>query len=138
MNEIIATLMFDSWSDRIPECRSNRPEDRHLIYEGEGIILDLLLKQDGDGARIHVGGQVLSEDAVEQEYRISLFAWSKADAGPQPTRMHSANSAFMRFRVQPSTSASRWASGGFRFAGWLRSNRKVGKSFPHSRLAETE
>jgi hypothetical protein len=67
MTEIIATLVFDSWMDSTPECRSTSPEDRHLIYEGGGIILDLLLKTGGEGACLHVGGQVLTADSAPGE-----------------------------------------------------------------------
>lgn len=59
MTEIIASLVFDSWMEPIPELRSSSLEDRHLIYEGDGVILDLLLKQRTDGACLHIGGQVL-------------------------------------------------------------------------------
>jgi hypothetical protein len=59
MNEIIASLVFDSWTEPIPELRAAVLSDRHLIYEGDGVILDLLLKQEKDGSCIHVAGQVL-------------------------------------------------------------------------------
>ena len=59
MNEIIASLVFDSWMESTPELRVPNVEDRHLIYEGAGVILDLLLKQAKEGTCLHVGGQVL-------------------------------------------------------------------------------
>jgi hypothetical protein len=48
----------------LPELRSGKPEDRHLIYEGCGIILDLLLKQGRDGTCLHIAGQVLPDDTL--------------------------------------------------------------------------
>src|SRR2546421_119388 len=62
MKEILASLVFDSWREPIPELRAALLEDRHLIYEGGGVILDLLLKKQGKGTCIHIGGQVLPED----------------------------------------------------------------------------
>ena len=43
--EIRASLLFDSWFDDVPLVRNASGEDRHLIYEGGGVILDLLVKQ---------------------------------------------------------------------------------------------
>ncbi len=62
MKEVLASLVFDSWLEPIPELRASLLEDRHLIYEGGGVILDLLLKRQGKGTCIHIGGQVLPED----------------------------------------------------------------------------
>ncbi|HYR43204.1 MAG TPA: hypothetical protein VER98_09285 [Terriglobia bacterium] len=62
MTDIIGSLVFDSWSEPIPELRSRALGDRHLIYEGSGIILDLLLKKQAGGTCIYIGGQVLPED----------------------------------------------------------------------------
>jgi hypothetical protein len=62
MTDGIGSLVFDSWSEPIPTLRASAFGDRHLIYEGSGIILDLLLKRQADGTRIHIGGQVLPED----------------------------------------------------------------------------
>ena len=67
MTDIIATLVFDSWSNSTPERRGSKPVDRHLIYEGDGIVLDLILKQNGGANCIHVGGQVLSEKAMDEQ-----------------------------------------------------------------------
>ena len=64
MTDIIASLVYDSWTEPIPELRSTCLQDRHLIFEGNGLILDLLLKKQGDGACIHVGGQVLPGDTT--------------------------------------------------------------------------
>ena len=59
-NEISASLFFDSWLDEIPELRAETGgEDRHLIYEGEGVILDLLLRLIPHEASFLVSGQVL-------------------------------------------------------------------------------
>ncbi len=62
MTDIIGSLVFDSWSEPIPELRGSTLGDRHLIYEGSGVILDLLLKKQADRTCIHIGGQVLPED----------------------------------------------------------------------------
>ena len=59
MKEIVATLIYDSWTQPAPERRAIATRDRHLIFEGNGLILDLLLKQQEAGTCIHVGGQVL-------------------------------------------------------------------------------
>jgi hypothetical protein len=64
MKEVLASLVFDSWLEPIPELRASLLEDRHLIYEGGGVILDLLLKKQDKGTCIHIGGQVLPEDDV--------------------------------------------------------------------------
>jgi hypothetical protein len=63
MMDIVASLIYDSWTEPVPELRAALLKARHLIYEGGGVILDLLLKKHRDGARIHIGGQVLPEDA---------------------------------------------------------------------------
>ena len=62
MKDVIASLVYDSWTEPIPELRSSGLRNRHLIFEGDGVILDLLLKKNGDNACIHVGGQVLPGD----------------------------------------------------------------------------
>lgn len=64
MTEIIASLVFDSWMESLPELRAANVEDRHLIYEGGGVILDLLVKQEKYGPCVHIGGQVLPADDV--------------------------------------------------------------------------
>jgi hypothetical protein len=64
MTDIIGSLVFDSWREPTPELRASALGDRHLIYEGGGIILDLMLKRAGDGTCIHIGGQVLPEDSA--------------------------------------------------------------------------
>ena len=60
--ETFASLAYDSWTEAIPELRSSAFKERHLIYEGGGVILDLLLKKRPDGTCIDIGGQVLPED----------------------------------------------------------------------------
>ncbi len=62
MLEIEGILIFDSWLENGPELRSGNGGNRHLIYEGGGIILDLLLRQARNGACLHIGGQVLPGD----------------------------------------------------------------------------
>jgi hypothetical protein len=59
--ETVATLIYDSWTNPVPELRTYELPDRHLIFEGNGLILDLLLKTQGSSTCIHVGGQVLPE-----------------------------------------------------------------------------
>ncbi len=63
MTDIIASLVFDSWTEPIPELRSTTLKDRHLIFEGDGVILDLMLKRADAGTCIHVGGQVLPAES---------------------------------------------------------------------------
>ncbi len=62
MTDVIGSLVFDSWFEPIPELRAPTLKDRHLIYEGGGVILDLLLTKSGDDTCIHIGGQVIPED----------------------------------------------------------------------------
>ncbi len=59
--EIRGSLLFDSWFEDSPLVRDASPEDRHLIYEGGGVILDLLVKKASDTPCLHVGGQVLPD-----------------------------------------------------------------------------
>ena len=74
MKELIASLVFDSWTEPIPELRSRTLQDRHLIYEGGGVILDLLLKQAGEGTCVHVGGQLLpDEEPLDTVSDIPVF-----------------------------------------------------------------
>ena len=67
LTEIRGALLFDSWFEETPSVRSAVVEDRHLIYEGGGIILDLLVRQYEGDSCLHVGGQVLpdGEDAED-------------------------------------------------------------------------
>jgi hypothetical protein len=66
MTEIIALLVFDSRTESVPELRGPNGEDRHLIYEGGGVILDLLLRQAKEGQCLHIGGQVLPGDDIKE------------------------------------------------------------------------
>ena len=59
--EIRGSLLFDSWFEDTPLVRNASPEDRHLIFEGGGVILDLLVKCSNDDECLHVGGQVLPD-----------------------------------------------------------------------------
>ncbi len=61
--EIRGSLLFDSWFEEVPLIRDASAEDRHLIYEGGGVILDLLVKQSDGSPCLHVGGQVMPETA---------------------------------------------------------------------------
>ena len=62
MKGTMASLVYNSWTEPIPELRARVLRDRHLIFEGDGVILDLLLKKTGNAPCIHVGGQVLPAD----------------------------------------------------------------------------
>jgi hypothetical protein len=59
MTDLILSLVFDSLHESAPDVRSAEMDSRHLIYEGEGVILDLLLKRADEGSAIEIGGQVL-------------------------------------------------------------------------------
>lgn len=74
MTDILVSLVFDSRTEPTPELRSRRIEDRHLIYEGGGVVLDLLLKRSGDGSCLHVGGQVLPDgDSLDEVADLSVM-----------------------------------------------------------------
>lgn len=62
MKDVFASLVYDSWTDPIPQLRAPALRERHLIFEGDGLILDLLLKKNGNASSIHVGGQILPAD----------------------------------------------------------------------------
>ena len=59
--EIRGSLLFDSWFGEVPRVREAALEDRHLIYEGGGVILDLLVRRSNGDPCLHVGGQVLPD-----------------------------------------------------------------------------
>jgi hypothetical protein len=61
MTDIFGLLVYDSWTQTLPQLRSSSGHirDRHLIFEGNGLILDLLLKNSGTSRLIQVGGQIL-------------------------------------------------------------------------------
>jgi hypothetical protein len=74
MTEIRCRLIFDSWVDSLPELRGSGPAERHLIYEGSDILLDLLLKNTEDGGRLYIGGQVMHADGnPEQVSNVPVF-----------------------------------------------------------------
>jgi hypothetical protein len=54
----IGELIFDSWSNGSPELRGRKHENRHLIYEGASVTLDLLVKRSRKGL-CEVSGHVL-------------------------------------------------------------------------------
>lgn len=66
MTEIQSKLVFDSWHDSLPDLRGEVGVERHLIYEGGGVILDLLLKPAIKGACLQIGGQVMPTDDLSQ------------------------------------------------------------------------
>ena len=51
----------------VPLVRDAALEDRHLIYEGGGVILDLLVRQSDGNPCLHVGGQVLPDGRSIEE-----------------------------------------------------------------------
>ena len=57
--EIVGSVFFDSWLDNSPERRSQTAvEDRHVIYEGLGVILEVLVRPHPDTAAFQLSGQV--------------------------------------------------------------------------------
>src|SRR4051794_21728012 len=64
--EIQDRLVFDSWNSAVPDLRGSSGDERHLIYEGAGIVLDLLLKPATEGSCLQIGGQVLPTDDLSQ------------------------------------------------------------------------
>lgn len=73
MTDIQGKLVFDSWNDSVPDLRGSAAQERHLIYEGGGVLLDLLLKpatHSGNAATrnacLQIGGQVMPTDDVSQ------------------------------------------------------------------------
>jgi hypothetical protein len=66
VTEIQGKLIFDSWHDSVPDLRGSAVDERHLIYEGGGVLLDLLLKPAIEGACLQIGGQVMPTDDLSQ------------------------------------------------------------------------
>lgn len=66
MTEIQFKLVFDSWKNAVPDLRGSAGHDRHLIYEGGGVLLDLLLKPASEGSCLQIGGQVMPTDELSQ------------------------------------------------------------------------
>ena len=62
MTPVIASLVYDSWVHKVPKLRSARAPDRHLVFQGNGLILDLLMRIQGNDTCIHIGGQILPGD----------------------------------------------------------------------------
>ena len=72
--EIRGSLLFDSWFGEIPRVRESALEDRHLIYEGGGVILDLLVRRSNGDPCLHVGGQVLPDnDSLESVANVPVM-----------------------------------------------------------------
>ena len=58
--EVVGSLVFDSWTNHCPDLRDAAPaENRHLIYEGAGVILDLLIRGMPDDQSMRISGQIL-------------------------------------------------------------------------------
>jgi len=58
--EVVAAVVFDSWINHCPDLRdAANAENRHLICEGAGVILDLLIRQMPDDRSLRVSGQIL-------------------------------------------------------------------------------
>jgi hypothetical protein len=66
MKEIVMQLVFDSWADTLPEIRSKANVERHLVYEGSGIMLDLVLKMAAAGSTLDIEGQVVPQDGATE------------------------------------------------------------------------
>jgi hypothetical protein len=72
MNDIQGKLVFDSWNDSVPDLRGSATGERHLIYEGGGVLLDLLLRPANNAgnadksACLQIGGQVMPTDDMSQ------------------------------------------------------------------------
>lgn len=66
MEEIVMRLVFDSWADTLPETRSKAIVERHLVYEGSGIMLDLVLKMAAAGSKLEIEGQVVPQDGAAE------------------------------------------------------------------------
>lgn len=102
MTEITGKLVFDSWSDSMPELRGGAGDERHLIYEGGGVLLDLLLKpapQGDEGARLQIGGQVMPTDDLSQS--VSHVAVLLENGGTS-ARTHTNALGEFRFQHAPS------------------------------------
>ena len=78
--EIRGSLLFDSWFEEVPLIRNSSPENRHLIYEGGGVILDLLVKNSNETPCLHVAGQVLSEtDSLDRVSNVPVVIESERE-----------------------------------------------------------
>ena len=58
--EVVASLLFDSSIHRSPDLRDAAgSRTRHLIYEGQGVFLDLLVHQPSGNTSSRVSGQIV-------------------------------------------------------------------------------
>ena len=58
--EVVGSLLFDSYANYIPDLRdATSAENRHLIYDGGGVILDLLIRQMPVDRSLRISGQIL-------------------------------------------------------------------------------
>jgi hypothetical protein len=58
--EVEGSLVFDSWVNHCPALRdAASAENRHLIYEGQGVILDLLVRPMPGEQTLRMSGQIL-------------------------------------------------------------------------------
>ena len=99
MEEIVGLLIFDSWTSALPKLRGAQ-EERHLIYEGSGLLLDLLLKPAADGGSIDVGGQLLPKNGSDR--RVSHVAVT-LQSGSVQARTHTNALGEFSFRQEQAT-----------------------------------
>src|SRR5437016_4935974 len=99
MKEILASLVFDSWLEPIPELRASLLEDRHLIYEGGGVILDLLLKKQDKGTCIHIGGRSFLKMTSLPASAMSRCLWNRERIGLARIRTRWVNLRSMQCRT---------------------------------------
>ena len=58
--EIVGSLVFDSWVNHCPALRdANVAENRHLIYQNDGVILDVLIRRSPNEPSFRLSGQIL-------------------------------------------------------------------------------
>ena len=58
--EVVASLLFDSWIHLSPDSRDDTgSRTRHLIYEGQGVFLDLLVHRPSGNTSSRVSGQIV-------------------------------------------------------------------------------
>ena len=62
MTITLGNLIFDSWRDSFPGLRGSGDRERHLIYEGDGLILDLHVKPHRSSASVDISGQAMPMD----------------------------------------------------------------------------
>ncbi len=59
MTDVTGIVVFDSRMHEVPELRSDELPDRHLVFEGNGLVLDLMLREESGMQSMLVGGQIL-------------------------------------------------------------------------------